>query len=126
MLEPSARPSLLWRLGRKVVLSEEAPAAALVSVAFAAGEYFLVARGDVPPVAGRAFDPERDIPASRLEVSLTVGGVEVTRQTGDGHEADRESWAALIIWRGVKPAPDLRVTLELDGRKSEHFLALVD
>lgn len=125
MLDRSARSSLLWRLEREIVLNDEAPAAALVSVAFAAGEYFLVARGDIPPVDGRAFDPERDIPSSRLEVSLEVGGVEATQQSA-GYEADRESWEALLRWQGADPAPDLRVTLELDGRRSEYLLALVD
>jgi hypothetical protein len=41
---------LLWRIEREAVLTDEAPLASLVSVAFVGSEYFLVARGDIPPV----------------------------------------------------------------------------
>ena len=123
MLHQPARSSLHWRLEREVVLTNEPPAAALVSVAFAAGEYYLVARGDISPVAGRAFDPERDMPSSRLKASLDVGGIEATQQSSS-YEADRESWAALLRWQGPDLAPDLHVSLELDGRRSKDLLAL--
>lgn len=115
---------LLWRIEREVVLTNEAPLASLVSVAFAGNEYFLVAWGNIPPVVGRPFDPGVDIPTGRLEVSLEVGGLPAKQSTG-GYSADRETWEALQRWEGVEPAPDLRVTLELDGRSIEYFLTQV-
>lgn len=121
-LENSSR---LWRLEREVVLGDKAPPVALVSVAYAAGEFFLVARGDIPPVVGRPFDPGLDVPSSRLEVSMTVGGIEATQQSSS-YGADRESWEALLTWRGADPAPELRVVFELDGERCEHHLTLVD
>jgi hypothetical protein len=124
-MPPPRNPPLLWRIEREVILTVEAPLASLVSVAFVGGEYFVVARGDVPPVVGRPFDPEVDIPTGRLEVSLEVGGRRA-RQSSATFSADRDTWEALQRWAGVEPAPELRVTVELDGRSSEYVLTLVD
>jgi len=124
-MPPPRNPPLLWRIEREVVLTVEAPLASLVSVAFVGDTYFLVARGDVPPVVERPFDPELDIPTGRLEVSLEVGGLRA-KQSSAGYTADRDTWEALQQWAGVDPAPELRVIVELDGRTSEYALTLVD
>lgn len=116
---------LLWRIEREAVLTDEAPLASLVSIAFVGGEYFLVGRGDIPPVVGRPFDPDLDIPTGRLQVSLEVEGLPA-RQSSRGSSADRDTWEELQQWEGVDPAPDLRVTFELDGRRVEYLLTLVD
>ncbi len=116
---------LSWRIEREDVLTDEAPLASLVSIAFVGSEYFLVARGDIPPVVGRPFDPELDIPTGRLQVVLEVGGLPA-RQLSGGSSADRDTWEELQRWEGVDPAPDLRVTFELNGRRVEYLLTLVD
>ena len=115
----------MWRIEREAVLTDQSPLASLVSIAFVGSEYFLVARGDIPPVVGRPFDPELDIPIGRLKVSLEVGGLPA-RQSSGGSRAGRETWEELQRWEGVDPAPDVRVTFELDGRRVEYLLMLVD
>ena len=107
------------------MLTDAPPLASLVSIAFVGSEYFLVARGDIPPVVGRPFDPELDIPTGRLQVSLEVGGLPA-RQSSARSSADRDTWEELHHWKGVDPANHLRVTFELDGRRVEYLLTLVD
>ena len=83
-----------------------------------------MARGDIPAVVGRPFDPELDLPTERLQVSLEVEGPPAKQSSG-GSSADRDTWETLQQWKGPEPAPELRVTLELDGRSCEYLLTLV-
>ncbi|GAB2586783.1 hypothetical protein [Microlunatus antarcticus] len=123
-MSTSRNTPLSWRIEREVVLTDKAPLASLVSVAFDGSEYYLVARGDIPAVVGRPFDPELDIPIDRLQVSLEVEGRPAEQSSG-GSTADRDTWETLQQWEGPEPAPELRVTLELDGRSCEYLLTLV-
>ena len=71
---------------------------------------------ELPRLASPASLTTVDVGDSTTSNTL-VTGVDVTRDTRDG--VDRAIVAARLARRGVRPVPDARVTLELNGREVE-------
>lgn len=131
MTTPAEDASQVWFVREVKVLSGQGPAASLISVAYAKSEFFVLARGEIERVESRPFDPEFDIPSSRLKVSVEANGQQM-RQTSATSTADRDSWVVLQQWAGVEPdtgigsISDLSVLLELDGKICQYTLARLD